>query len=101
MTSGRPIGPQLYVFVNGIAEGYNINYYAPIKAYVKSGTAPIVSWIATEMTSCTGSNGWSGAKSVTGGSQLASIITTTTLYTITCTTTAGATVSAGASAIIY
>ncbi len=101
MTSGKPIGPVLYVFVNGVASGYYPNKYTPVFSYVKSGTAPVVNWIASGMRSCTGSNGWSGAKSVTGGSQLASIITTTTLYTITCTTTAGATVSAGASAIIY
>ncbi len=67
-----------------------------INASPSSGASPLTTTLSWNVTnnpdSCTASNGWSGAKSTTGG-QTISGITTTTTYTLTCTNSAGSNTS--------
>ena len=58
-----------------------------------TGTSPLsstLSWtVSGGATSCTASNGWSGSKSVTGGSQAISGISSSTTYILVCANTGG------------
>jgi hypothetical protein len=57
-----------------------------------SGQSTTLTWTVSStgpVTSCTASNGWSGSKSVSGGSQSSGPITGTTTFTISCTGAAG------------
>jgi hypothetical protein len=57
-----------------------------------SGNSSTLTWTVTSsgaVTSCTASNGWSGSKSVGGGSQSSGPITGPTTFTISCTGAAG------------
>lgn len=57
---------------------------------VSSGSYPTLSWTTTNNpTSCTGSSGWSGSKTASGGSQTVGPITGTVTYTITCSNASG------------
>ncbi len=55
-------------------------------AYNASGT---LSWTVQDADSCTASNGWSGAKSHTGGSEGTGALTTSHTFTLTCTSPYG------------
>jgi len=57
---------------------------------VTSGTTATLTWSSTNSTSCTASNGWTGAKA-TAGTQVTSALTTATTYTLTCTGAGGTT----------
>lgn len=51
---------------------------------VQSGSPSTLTWSSTNATSCTASNGWSGAKA-TSGNQSTGNLTTATTYTLSCT----------------
>ncbi len=55
-----------------------------------NGTSTL-SWTTSNATSCTGSGGWSGSKSVPNGSQSVGPITASTTYTLACTGAGGTT----------
>lgn len=52
-------------------------------ASIPGGESSLLSWNATNATSCTASGGWSGAKA-TSGSESTGTLTTSTTYTLTC-----------------
>ena len=54
--------------------------------YTSPATQPELTWAVTgNPTACTATDGWSGSKAKTGGTEKVSGITTPTKYTITCT----------------
>src|SRR5271157_169345 len=55
---------------------------------VASGGSATLTWSSTNATSCTASNGWSGAEA-TSGTQSLNNLTATTTYTLTCTGAGG------------
>jgi len=55
---------------------------------VDSGGSAQLSWTSSNATSCTASGGWSGTKA-TSGTQSTGALTSSTLYTLTCTGAAG------------
>jgi hypothetical protein len=55
---------------------------------VSSGGFSTLNWSATNATSCTASDGWSGPQSPSG-SFVAGPLTSTTSFTLTCTGTGG------------
>ena len=59
---------------------------------IVSGQSSTLTWSSTNATSCTASNGWSGAKATSGTQSVSPTVTTT--YSITCTG-AGGTSSCG------
>jgi hypothetical protein len=59
-------------------------------ASIKSGDSTTLNWSATNATSCTASNGWTGSKSGQG-SQSVGPLTTGTTYMLTCTGDGGST----------
>jgi hypothetical protein len=54
---------------------------------VPTGSASTLTWSSTNATSCTASNGWTGAKATSGTQQVTPTIATT--YTLTCTGSGG------------
>ncbi len=52
---------------------------------VTNGSSTLTWSVGGQVTSCSASGGWSGSKSISGGSQLVNNISTDTTYTITCT----------------
>ncbi len=78
--SGQPVTPPS---VDLTASQTNVSY----------GDATTLTWVTTgNATSCNatnGTNGWSGAKSISGGSFYTGALTNTTTYTITCSNTGG------------
>lgn len=52
-------------------------------------TASTLTWTVSNATSCTASNGWSGTKSASGGTESTGNLTATTTYTLSCTGTGG------------
>ncbi|MCX7067890.1 MAG: hypothetical protein NTW85_09390 [Methylococcales bacterium] len=55
---------------------------------ITSGASSVLNWSSTNATSCVASNGWTGAKAVSG-SFTTPALTTTTSYTLTCTGASG------------
>jgi regulation of enolase protein 1 (concanavalin A-like superfamily) len=55
---------------------------------VASGATTQLSWTSTNATSCTGSGGWSGSQA-TSGTATSGALTTSTIFTLTCTGTGG------------
>ncbi len=55
---------------------------------VDPGTNTLLSWTATDATSCTASGGWSGSMAPSG-TQMTAALTTTTSFTLTCTGAGG------------
>lgn len=51
-------------------------------ASITSGSSSVLTWSSTNTTSCTGSGGWSGSKTLTGTQSVSPTATTT--YTLTC-----------------
>ncbi len=51
---------------------------------ILAGGNATLNWVVSNATFCTASGGWSGSKSITGGSQVVSPASTT-LYTLSCT----------------
>lgn len=63
------------------------NQEGPITiAYNSSAT---LTWVVSNATSCTASNGWSGSKSASGGSQSTGNLTSSKTYTLTCSGAGG------------
>lgn len=58
---------------------------SPLTIY--NGTSSTLSWSSTNATSCTASNGWSGAKAITGTQVISPSATTT--YSLSCTGAGG------------
>jgi hypothetical protein len=56
-----------------------INYNSPVT----------LTWTVANATTCTGANGWSGAKNASGGSESTPNLTTAKTFTLSCTGTGG------------
>ncbi len=57
---------------------------------VTSGSTTAITWSSTNATSCTASNGWTGAKA-TSGTETSPALTTNTTFTLSCTGIGGTT----------
>ena len=76
VTAPPPIAPTVDLKING-SDG-------PIS--ITSGSSATLSWTTTNTpTTCTASNGWSGSKSVSGGSQSTGALVSSQMYVISCT----------------
>ena len=65
------------------------------------GGSTTLTWTTTNNpTSCTATGGWTGAKSITGGSETKSSITSTSTYTLTCSKAGFADVSSTATVTV-
>ncbi len=82
-------------FANGVDTKWFDGTVKPL--VIKAGTPLILSWVTNATTSCTASNGWSGAKSATSSSQtFPTTVVGTKVYTLSCvagTTTSTASVT--------
>lgn len=72
--------------VNLTAASTNLDY----------NTSTTLTWVTTDATSCTASNGWSGSKSASGGSESTGNLTAGKTYSIQCTGPGG---TSGASVV--
>ena len=61
-------------------------------ASIRSGSSSTLSWSTSNAKSCVASDGWTGTKSISGGTQLVSPVANTT-YTLTCSGAEGVSVS--------
>ncbi|MDD4989314.1 MAG: peptidoglycan-binding domain-containing protein [Candidatus Pacebacteria bacterium] len=68
---------------------------------INYGGATQVSWSAANATSCSKSGGWSQQNIALSGSQQIGGLTATTLYTITCTNSAGVSNSSSVTVIVH
>ncbi|MDO8495194.1 MAG: hypothetical protein Q7S32_01540, partial [bacterium] len=82
-----PTGHSVYQCYSGPPPTCNITANPPSGTNPTSGT---LSWTTgNSPTSCTAYGGWSGSKSVSGGSQAFGPISTSTTYGLTCTNSGG------------
>jgi hypothetical protein len=56
-----------------------------VPAATTAPTSVTVTWTAQEVSSCTASGGWSGAKAATGGTEVVANVLGTSTFTLTCT----------------
>jgi mannan endo-1,4-beta-mannosidase len=66
---------------------------------VSPGATSTLIWSSTNATKCTASDGWTGNKAVSGTSGTAALVVTTK-YTLTCTSTSGASVTKSTSVLV-
>ncbi len=75
-------GYQTYANIPDAPVPPSINFNASPNTILQGGSSNL-SWTVTDATTCTASNGWSGSKNSSGGSESVSPNVTTT-YTLTC-----------------
>ena len=58
---------------------------------IEDGTSHTLSWTSTNVSSCSASGDWTGAKSVSGTESITEIYSASKTYTLTCTGVFGST----------
>lgn len=93
------IDVQLYLYKHAASNNLPTGQIIADPASVGNGGSSTLTWSFTNADSCTASDGWTGAKAVSGSEQVTNITATTT-YTITCTNVNGNAVRAATVAVI-